>query len=88
MVEHQLKILPQYFNDIIYHNKNFEIRKNDRDFQVGDILVLNEWEFGKYTGNIIIATVSYIYHADGHHGVAPGYCILGLIDIQWRVMIL
>ena len=87
MVEHHLKILPCYFNDIVYNNKNFEIRKNDRHFQVGDMLVLNEWHHNKFTGNIITATVGYIHRGDGNYGLASGYCVLGLVDVGWKVRI-
>ena len=35
---HELKIKREYFNAIKSGEKTFEIRKNDRDFQVGDII--------------------------------------------------
>lgn len=41
---HELKIKPKFFQDIINVIKNFEIRKNDRKFRVGDILVLSEFD--------------------------------------------
>lgn len=40
---HELKILPQYFEEVLKGNKTFEIRKNDRDFKIRDILILKEW---------------------------------------------
>lgn len=30
---HELKILPQYFKEVVNGNKNFEVRKNDRGFK-------------------------------------------------------
>lgn len=36
---HELKIYPKYFQETIEGNKPFEIRKNDRHFQVGDVLL-------------------------------------------------
>ena len=39
---HELKLDTKYFNDVKSGNKKFEIRKNDRDFEVGDILVLRK----------------------------------------------
>lgn len=39
---HYLKIKRAYFEPLINHRKPFEIRKNDRNFKVGDIVVLNE----------------------------------------------
>lgn len=35
---HEIKIWKQYADDILSGKKVFEIRKNDRDYQVGDIL--------------------------------------------------
>ena len=33
---HILKIKREYFNDILRGRKTFELRKNDRDFKVGE----------------------------------------------------
>lgn len=75
---HKLKILPKWFDDVLNERKKFEIRKNDRDFKVGDKLLLQEWERGKYTGREILKEIEYIYHGDGTYGLSEEYCILGL----------
>lgn len=77
---HELKILPQWFNDVALWKKNFEIRKEDRDFQVADILILREWDGEKYTGRKLRRRIKYIYHGTGEYGLQEGYCILGLDD--------
>lgn len=56
---HELKILSEYYWDIIEGRKTFEIRKNDRDFKVGDVLILREWN-GDFTGLSILVEVTYI----------------------------
>ena len=35
---HELKILHPYLVDVTVGNKTFELRKNDRDYQVGDLI--------------------------------------------------
>ena len=59
---HQLKIHPQCFRDVSLNLKKFEVRKNDRNYQERDILILNEFEpsTGKYTGNVVVRKVDYI----------------------------
>ena len=56
---HELKTYPKYFQETIEGNKLFEIRKNDRNFQVGDVLLLKEWDNIKYTGREVGAMVRY-----------------------------
>lgn len=79
---HELKILPKYFEDVMTGKKNFEIRKNDRDFKVGDYLLLKEWERGKYTGRQIKKRVQYIYFGNGAFGLSEEYCVLALEEQQ------
>lgn len=43
MATHDLKLSDKYFNDVKNGIKTFEIRNNDRGYQVGDILVLHLW---------------------------------------------
>ncbi len=74
---HELKILPRYFS----YDKNFELRKNDRGFEVGDIVVLREWSSDDgYTGRYSIRVIQYILENVKEYGLADGYCILGLSE--------
>lgn len=41
---HNLKTWPCYFEEVRNGFKPFEIRKNDRNFEVGDLLVLEEFD--------------------------------------------
>lgn len=59
MAVHELKILPQFFIDVCRGNKTFEIRKDDRGYSVGDLLVLKEWENETFTGRETIVEVTY-----------------------------
>lgn len=44
MKTHHLKTLPVYFDAVYRGDKTFEIRENDRDFQTGGMLVLQEFD--------------------------------------------
>lgn len=59
---HELKILPNYFADVILGKKTFEIRKYDRPFHEGDLLALNEFDAENkcYTGNSCLVFIDYI----------------------------
>lgn len=84
---HELKILPKWFNDVRSRKKNFEMRKNDRDFKVNDKLILKEWERGKYTGKELERFIEYIYYGDGTYGLSDEYVILGLTETapSWTI---
>ena len=41
---HNLKTWPQPFRAVLAGNKHHEVRRSDRDFEVGDVLVLQEWK--------------------------------------------
>ena len=75
-MNHSLKILPEYFEQVISGNKTFEIRRNDRDFCVGDTLFLCEWKNDShgYTGRITIRKISYITD----YAQKENYVVLGM----------
>ena len=79
---HELKIYPKYFEAILDGKKTFEIRKDDRDFQVGDSIVLKEWVNIKYSGREIQALFKYLLD-DAFIGLAEGYVAfsLGILKI-------
>lgn len=74
-IKHDLKILPTYFEAVTKGRKNFELRKNDRDFKVGDIFVLREWKDGEYTGRYYIGSIGYVLQNCSEYGLQDGYCI-------------
>ena len=83
-IMHELKILPEYFQAVACGIKNFELRKNDRDYQLDDILVLREWDGERYTGQTICRRITYIYEGNGEYGLSDGYCILGFSSSPWK----
>ncbi|WP_162921691.1 DUF3850 domain-containing protein [Listeria costaricensis] len=60
---HELKIAPRYFKDILYQHKRFENRINDRNYKVGDLLMLKEFDQNGYTGNKLYVRVTYMTDA-------------------------
>lgn len=81
MTEHDLKTINPYFQAVWDGVKTFEIRKNDRNFKVGDLLKLREYlpDCSGYTGRVIYAEINYILKQNTFEGLAPGYCALGLV---------
>lgn len=88
MTTHELKIWPEYFRPVIERRKTFEIRYNDRDFSVGDVLHLREWdpETREYTGAHATARVTYIMRSPhGFAGFELGGRVIMSIDLTcWQ----
>jgi Domain of unknown function (DUF3850) len=82
-----LKTWPQFYEEIITGRKSFEVRKNDRGFACGDILVLQEWEpptkfsQGGYTGRQTSRRVDYLLPG-GQFGVEPGYVVMAISPVD------
>lgn len=63
---HELKIWPEHFSAVthpdIRRRKMVEIRKDDRGYQAGDVLLLREWdpEQKVYTGQQVEVLVTHI----------------------------
>ena len=75
---HELKVWPKYFNDIKSGKKKFEVRRDDRNFKVGDTLTLMEFSaISGYSGRSIQRKIIYKLPG-GEFGIHSGYCVLGL----------
>lgn len=74
---HELKIKDKYYDRILIGQKGFEVRLNDRDYQVGDILSLLPTAEDNivFECSPIIAKIKYIHQG---LGMAEGYVVLGL----------
>lgn len=76
--EHDLKVLKEYFYDIYSRKKTFELRLNDRGFEVGDILNLNEFDGQEFTGNKVKRIVTYILEDAERFGLMEGFVIMAI----------
>lgn len=73
------KILPEFFEAVRSKRKTFELRKDEDDIQVGDVLVLREWNaIEGYTGQAVRRVVTYVLRDAEEYGLMPGYCIIGM----------
>lgn len=72
-IVHHLKTLPDWFKLACAGIKTAEIRKKDRDFRVGDILCLDEFDGEKLTGRTLKTVITFILDSEF---VKEGYCIL------------
>lgn len=74
---HYLKTVNPFFMDVYNEKKNFEVRLNDRNYQVGDTLHLQEFVPPEtYTGREIRADV--IYLLDDARFCKDGYVVMGI----------
>jgi hypothetical protein len=79
---HRLKTWSKYFWEVVEGNKTFELRKNDRDFKVGDNLLLEDYDEKKqiYSFNTLLVKITYMLDG-GNFGLEEGYVILGIKKI-------
>ncbi len=73
---HELKILPDFYRAVVSGEKTFELRKNDRNFKVGDFVVLKEWTaLQGYLGPTHTVRIKYVLENVPWYGLKEGYCI-------------
>lgn len=77
MLIHKIKTHIRHFRDILHGAKTFEIRKNDRDYKVGDMLLLQEWDNG-YTNTELLAKVTHVLYDYELVAIKSGYCVMSI----------
>jgi hypothetical protein len=75
-MRHELKCWPKFFKAIWSGAKTFEVRRNDRNFEIHDEVLLREWEpgTGEYTDREITGFITYV----SEHLQQPGYCVFSI----------
>lgn len=86
-MKHEVKTDPEVFEDVLAGLKTFEIRRDDRSYAVGDILLLKKTRYraeqmreGKpleYTGAVTEVGVSHILRGP-IFGLADGWVIMSI----------
>lgn len=91
MREHILKTLPDYWDALQSKEKTFEVRRDDRGFQKGDVLVLRRLKKGlgggwqeerTHTNSAVELRRKVLYVlTGGQFGIEPGYVVMALKPI-------
>lgn len=81
---HEIKIWPEYYERVINKQKTFEVRKNDRDYQVGDILKMRLYypQTKETVGSYILSQITYLLNG-GQFGIKKGYCIMSIEILEY-----
>lgn len=76
---HVLRCDQPYFDDILLHKKSFELRLFDREFRVGDWLMLLSQRLNANPDRMLVP-IKYILSGEEaeKYGLKTGHCILGL----------
>ncbi len=79
MTLHNLKIMHHYHVDVEDDRKTFELRKDDRGYQVDDLIRFTDvFEDGHQKISDDIYQITYILRNVPEYGLKPGYCILAI----------
>lgn len=80
MARHDLKTVPPFFKSVWEGKKNFELRYNDRNFQVDDILYLEEYfpNAERYGQHVVKARVDYILSHEDFEAIKEGWVIMSI----------
>lgn len=79
-----IKASKRYFGDYWDGLKKATVRLNDRKYKKGDLLVIRETEYSKYTGRQIIAIASHVLKS--FKGVQKGYVVISfdIVECQYK----
>lgn len=78
--QHVCKTWMPFHQELIDEIKTFEIRRNDRNYKVGNIFVSKEWDAskGEFTGRVAWFTIKYVTDAKGMGLLVRDVVALGL----------
>lgn len=75
---HELKCWSPWFEQVTHETKKFEVRKDDREFEIGDVLHLRLYDpkTKKYQGCECLVFVQVVWR--NIVGLEKGYCIMSI----------
>jgi len=77
-MEHEIKILEQFAEEHLNGKKSWELRRNDRNYKVGDtitFIIVNR--HNKPTGKHYKRKITYLFEG-GMYGLEKGFCIFSV----------
>lgn len=81
-VVHTVKIDHHWWDEIAYGRKTAELRRDDRDYQIGDRIrfMVRDIQYGE-------RTITHVLKNAEEHGLRPGFVMLSLNnpDYDWQV---
>lgn len=77
---HVLKCMPHFFDPLDRGDMTFAIRRNDRRYQVGDVLIHREYDpaYGFTGREVKPLVVTYVLMDEDFPALLPGFVIMGL----------
>lgn len=86
MNTHKVKSWPDLFASLISGDRQFDLRRNDRGYKVGDLIVFQEYDDRKrvFTGMELSRRITYVMDGVGVGSIEPlrglqhGFVILSL----------
>lgn len=94
MTIHELKIKEEYYKEVLSGRKTFELRKNDRNYQEGDLIQFKKVQWLEPTGDLRVPfrevltfvkelyQITYILKDVPQYGLDKEYCILGIKRVE------
>ena len=77
MKTHLLKLADQYWEPVLAGSKAFEVRRDDRGFEVGDRVRFRRVDSEAEMGMAFVITY-VLTHADFPEGIPEGWCVFGM----------
>lgn len=99
---HEIKSWPRPFTAVTEGEKRADFRRDDRDYNEHDLVILREWiplpeheRGGSYTGAALVCLLTHIESAAAPWGIPAGYVVLSLLPIArygvddegWRMVV-
>ena len=81
---HELKIEDEYFIEVLRANKTFELRKNDRDYQVGDLIHFVDIDGNPSYNEKLVFQITSVLQNVQEYGLDKDYCILEIKKLEIR----